>query len=108
MNEYIKLSMKELILNPLHYVRLSGNSFDCWLTSSGATLDRLQDKQMLDDIVETKRGGICGIMGDRCINNRNIWYINANNPYGYAMMQKLPYKGFEYYNTSQDEIEQRN
>ena len=68
------------------------------------TLDNLQDKQMLNDFVETKRGGICGIMGDRYINKRSIWYIDANNLYGYAMMQKLPYSGFEYYSTSLDEI----
>ena len=56
--------------------------------SSGVTLDTLQDKQMLDGFVEAKRGGICGIMGDRYINNgngnananakRSIWYIDAN------------------------------
>ena len=65
MNEYVKLSMKEFSLNPLHYVSQPGYSFDCWLMSSGVTLDKLQDKQMLDDFVETKRCGICGIMGDR-------------------------------------------
>ena len=139
MNEYVKLGMKEFSLNPLHYVSLPGYSFDCWLMSSGVTLDTLQDKQMLDDFVEAKRGGICRIMGDRYINgnsnnisnnnsknnsdnnsnnngetwtkshsnensnnnrrsrftdsnsNRLIWYIYANNLYGYAMMQKLPY-----------------
>ena len=66
----------------------------------GATLDTLQDKQMLEDFVEAKRGGLCGIMGDRYINTRFIWYVDTNNPYGYAMLQKLPYKGFEYYCTS--------
>ena len=127
MNEYVKLSMKEIKLNPLYYVSLPGYSFDCWLMSSGVTLDTLQDKQMLDDFVGAKRGGICGIMGDRYINisntntnanindktntntntstntntndkviNRNIWYIDANNLYGYAMMQNLPYKDFEF------------
>ena len=69
--------------------------------AGGVTLDTLQDKQMLDDFVEAKRGGICGIMGDRIANNgeigmkshnRNIWYIDAINLYGYAMMQKLPYR----------------
>ena len=126
-NEYVKLSMKEFKLNPLLYVSLPGYSFDCWLMSSGVTLDTLQDKPMLDDFVGAKRGGICGIMDDRYINNsntntnvntntkanqgtrlasheqssftdtndkvnnRNIWYIDANNLYGYAMMQKLPY-----------------
>ena len=126
--------MKEFKLNPLHYVSLPGYSFDCWLMSSGVTLDTLQDKQMLDDFVGAKRGGICGIMGDRYINisntntnindntntstntntnqgtcfadtndkviNRNIWYIDANNLYGYAMMQKLPYKDFEFITTT--------
>ena len=72
--------------------------------SSGVTLDTLQDEQMLEDFIEAKRGGICGIIGERYINNRNIWYIDAYNLYGYAMMQKLPYKGFEYYSTSLDEI----
>ena len=137
MNEYVKLSMKEFKLNPLHYVSLPGYSFGCWLMSSGVTLDTLQDKQMLDDFFDAKRGVICGIMGDRYINNqgtcfadsntntnanindntntntstntnnntndkvinRNIWYIDANNPCGYAMMQKLPYKDFEFITT---------
>ena len=105
--------MKEFKLNPLHYVSLPGYSFDCWLMSSGVTLDTLQDKQMLDDFVEAKTGGICGIMGDRIVNNgetgmkyhnRNIWYIDANNLYGYAMMQKLPYKDFKFTTTSLDYI----
>ena len=132
-NEYVKLSMKEFKLNPLHYVSLPGYSFDCWLMSSGVTLDALQDKQMLDDFVGAKRGGIFGIMGDRYINisntnsnanirdktntntntstntntntndkiiNRNIWYIDANNLYGFAMMQNLHNKDFEFTTTT--------
>ena len=104
MNEYVKLSMKEFKLKPLHYLSLPGYSFDCWLMSSGVTLDTLQDKQMLDDIVGTKRGGICGIMGDRYISkkNRDIWYIDANNLYGYATMQKLPFKDFQFITTTLD------
>ena len=71
--------------------------------TSGVELDTLQEKQMLDDFVEAKRGGICGIMGDRYINNidgKSIWYIDANNLYGYAMMQELPYKDFQYTTTT--------
>ena len=107
MNEYVKLSMKEFKLNPLHYVSLPGYSFDCWLMSSVVTLDTLQDKQMLDDFVGAKRGGICGIMGDRYIDNsdgKTRWYIDAKNLYGYAMMQKLPYKDFEFVTTTLDVI----
>ena len=115
MNEYVKLNIifKDFGLYPLHYVILPGYSFDCWLMSRGVILDTLQDEQLLDDFVEAKRVGISGIMGDIYINHSNrsirkpasqIWYIDANNIYGYAMMQKLPYKGFEYYSTSPDEI----
>ena len=72
------------------------------------------------------RGGICGVMGDRYIRSQNksqsqrsirepasqmaehdgksIWYIDANNFYGYALMQTLPYKDFEYSNTTLDEV----
>ena len=31
---------------------------------------------------------------------KSIWYIDANNLYGYAMMQKLPYKDFEFITTT--------
>ena len=58
---------------------------------------------MLHDFVGAKRAGICGIMGDRYIDNsdsKTIWYIDANNLYGYAMMQKLPYKDFELITTT--------
>ena len=35
---------------------------------------------------------------------RSIWYIDANNLYGYAMMQKLPYMDFKFTTTSLDYI----
>ena len=113
MNDYVKLSIREFKLNPLHNVSPPGYSFDCWLMSSGVTQDTLQDKQMLDDFVEAKRGSICGIMGDRIVNNgetgmkshnRKIWYIDKNNLYGYAMMQKLPYKDSQFTTTTLDAI----
>ena len=77
--------------------------------SSGLTLDTLQDKQMLDVFVEGKRGGICGLKGDRIVNNgetgmkshnRNIWYVDANNLIGYAIIQKLPFKDFLFTTTT--------
>ena len=35
---------------------------------------------------------------------RSIWYIDANNLYGYALMQKLPYTDFEYSKTTLDKV----
>ena len=81
---------------------------------------------MLDDFVGAKRGGICGIMGDRYINRqsrfadnsdgksmmkhdrRSIWYIDANNLYGYAIMQKRPYKDFEFNTTTTTTLDTRS
>ena len=57
MNEYFKLSMKEIKLNPLHHVSLPGYSFNWWSMPNGITLDTLQDKQKLDDFVRTKERG---------------------------------------------------
>ena len=63
------------------------------------------------------RGGICGVMGARYIRSRNesysqsqnqsqrsILYIDANNLYGYALMQQLPYKDFSFTNTTLDKV----
>ena len=108
MHQYVKLSMKEFSLNPLHYVSFPGYSFNCRLMSSGVTLDTLEDNQILDNFVEAKGGGIYGIKGDRYVNSieseRHNWYTYANNIYGYAMMQKLPYWDFIYTTKSPEEI----
>ena len=54
-------------------------------------------------ILLEQRGGICGIMGNRYIDNsdgKTTWYIDANNLSGYAMMQKLPYKDYQFTTTT--------
>ena len=108
-------------LNPLHYFRLPGYSFDCFLKLSNVALDTIKDEQILKDFISAMRGSICGVMGDRYIRSqsqsqsqsqrsmaehdqRSIRYIDANNLYGYALMQKLPYKDFEYSNATLDKV----
>ena len=131
-NLFVKLNMNTYKLNPLHYISLSGYSFDCFLKLSNVELDTIKDEQILKDFISAMRGGICGVMGDRYIRSqsqsqrsirepasqmaehgeawtkshdrRSIWYIDANNSYGYALMQKLPYKDFEYSNATLDKV----
>ena len=109
----VNLNMNTYKLNPLHYMSLPGYSFDCFLKLSNVELDTIRDKQILKDFINARRGSICGVMGDRYIKSqsqsqsqsqRSIWYIDANNLYGYALMQKLPYKDFEYSNATLDKI----
>ena len=108
MNEYAKLSMKVFKLNPLHDESLPGYGFDGWLMSSGTILEKLKEKQKLDDFIEAKRGGMCGMKGNRLFNtrksNNTILHIDANKLYGNAMMQKLPCKDLKYTTTSLDDI----
>ena len=70
---------------------------------------------MVNAFFSAVRCGICGDMGNRYVNSnsqrqshshnnifsntqmagqdrRSIWYIDANNLYGYSLVQKLPYK----------------
>ena len=140
-NLFVKLHTNTLKLNPLHYICLPSNSFDCFLKLSKVELDAIQDEQILTDFISAMRGGIGGVMGDRYIRSqsqsqsqtsikehaseihevlspmaehgeawtnshdqRSIWYIDANNLYGYALKQKLPHKDFEYSNTTLDEV----
>ena len=130
-NLFVKLNMNTYKLNPLHYISLPSYSFDCFLKLSKVELDTIQDEQILKDFISAMRGGICGVMGNRYSKSqsqsqrsirepcsqihevvspmaehdrRSIWYNDANNLYGYALMQKLPYKDFEYSNTTLDEV----
>ena len=89
----------------MHYISLPGFSFDCFLKLSEVELETILDEQMLKDFISAIRGGICGVMGNRYIKSqRSIWYIDANNLYGYALMQKLPYKDFSFTNVTLDEV----
>ena len=53
----------------------------------------------INDNTNTNQGTCFADTNEKVI-NRNIWYIDANNLYGYAMMQKLPYKDFEFITTT--------
>ena len=57
-------------------------------------LQTLQDLNMILLIENNIRGGISSVMGDRYVKSdedKKILYIDANNLYGYAMSQSLPY-----------------
>ena len=74
--------MREFNLNPLHYVSLPGYSYGCWLMSSGIVYMKLYKVS-------------------RCSNyQKSIRYIGADNLYGPALMQNLPYKDFEFTNNT--------
>ena len=123
-NLFVMLNMNTYKLNPLHYISLPGYSFDFFLKLSNVELDTIQDEQILKAFISAVRGGICSVLGDRYIRSqsqsqrsirepasqmadddqRSIWYIDAYILYGYAPMQKLPYKDFKYSNATLNKV----
>ena len=67
--------------------------------SNTNTNANINDNTNTNTSTNTNQGTCFADTNDKVI-NRNIWYIDANNLYGYAMMQKLPYKDFEFITTT--------
>ena len=64
-------------------------------------LQTLQDKDLILLLENNIRGGISSVMGDRYVksdDNKKILYIDANNLYGWAMSQYLPYDDIKFDN----------
>ena len=107
--KFIKVSQNEFGISPLYFVSLPGYTWACGLKHTDIRLQTLQDKDMILLLENGIRGGISGVMGDRYIKsdeNTNIIYVDANNLYGFAMSQALPYDNikFETENICLDEI----
>ena len=97
--KFIKVSIKEFGINPLYSVSLPGYTWQCGLKYTNVKLDTLQDKDMILLLENNIRGGISSVMGDRYVKSddyKKILYIDANNLYGYAMSQSLPYKDLKF------------
>ena len=91
---FIKVSVNEFGFNPLYCVSLPGYTRQCCLKYTGINLQTLQDKDMLLLIENNIRGGISSVMGDRYVKsdeNKKILYKDANNLYGWARSEYLPY-----------------
>ena len=64
-------------------------------------MQTLQDKDVILLLEINNKGGISSVMGDRYVksdDHKNILYIDANNLYGWAMSQYLPYDEIKFDN----------
>ena len=92
--KFIKISVEEYGINPLYCVSLPGYTWQCGMKYTDINLQTLQDNDMILLLENNIRGGISSVMGDRYIKsdkNKKILYIDANNLYGWAMSESLPY-----------------
>ena len=96
-------------LDPCHYFSSPGLSCDAMLKMTGLKLDFISDIDMHLFIEKGMRGGISYIAKrhskaanknmecyESSKKSKYIIYLDANNLYGWAMSQYLPYTGFKW------------
>ena len=94
-------------LDPLHYITSPGLAWDAMLKMTGINLELITDIDMQLFIEKGLRGGISYIAHRHAEANNKymknydinalisyIMYLDANNLYGWAMSQPLPYGKF--------------
>ena len=96
-------------LDPRHSYTLPGFSWQAMLKMTKIELELILDPDMYLFLMDTIRGGIsvCNknyvVADNKYINkntknNKYLLYLDANNLYGYSMIQSLPYKNFKWSN----------
>ena len=96
-------------LDPLHYITSPGLAWDAMLKMTGINLELITDIDMQLFIEKGLRGGISYIAHRHATANNKymknfdldklisyIMYLDANNLYGWAMSQPLPYRNFRW------------
>ena len=96
-------------LDPAWYLTAPGLSWDAMLKTTEIKLELLTDPDMLMMIENGTRGGVSMISNryseannkymdshDETKPSKYIQYLDANNLYGWAMSEKMPYKDFKW------------
>ena len=106
---FLRTCMNAYKLDPLNYYTAPGLSWDALLKYTAIELELLTDYDQHLFIEKGMRGGISmaskrhakannpGVPGyDPSEEHNHIMYYDANNLYGWAMSQPLPYSGFKW------------
>jgi hypothetical protein len=96
-------------LDPCHYFSAPGLAWDACLKMSEIKLELISDVDMYNFVEKGLRGGLSVITHRKATANNKymkgfdvnkpktyIPYLDANNLYGWAMKQYLPYEGFKW------------
>ena len=107
--KFSKFAYETYNLDPRHSYTLLGFSWQAMLKLTKIELELISDPDMYLFLMDTIRGGIsvCNkkhvIADNKYINkdtknNKYLLYLDANNLYGFSMIQSLPYKNFKWSN----------
>lgn len=103
--KFRNMSMTDYGLDPANgYISLPNFAWDAMLKKTGVELDLIRDQEIYEKFEQGLRGGICMISQrmaqannkymrdyDKTKESSYIQYVDANNLYGLAMMDKIPY-----------------
>ena len=117
--KFIDVCLEYYDLDPCHYFSSPGLAWNAMLKMTGVKLELIDDIDMHLFIEKGMRGGISYIVRRYCKTNNKyvkgydknkggtfIMYWDANNLYGWAMIQYLPHGGFKW--MSEKEISEVN
>ena len=95
---FIKTYLEYYSLDPSHYFSSHGLSWDAMLKMTGIKLELISDIDMHLFIEKGMRGAISYISKrySKVDKNKCIMYWDANNLYGWAMIQSLPVSNFKF------------
>ena len=106
-----KMSLEYYKLDPANYLTAASLAWDAALLKTKIELELITNQEILTMIEKSKRGGLTFVgarryakannkhMGDAYDNKQEssyIAYVDANNLYGWAMVQPLPYKNIKF------------
>ena len=113
MRNYRDTTYEEFGLDPCHYISSPQLSFDIMLRETKVELELMHDNDMLNFIESSLRGGL-SYVNERYVrlsddfdpntSNEFLCYWDANNLYGFTMLDYLPTGNYTW--LSQDEISQ--
>ena len=99
-------SMAQYGLDPVHYYSAPMLAWDAALKKTGAQPALVSDPDMYQFLENGKRGGISMISHRHAVvensESEKILYVDANNLYGWAMVQDLPYDSYEWVDVGYD------
>ena len=95
---YCVMFLKDYGLDPCHYFSSPGIFWDAMLKMTGIQLEMINNIDVHLFLEKGMRGGVSYISKrhSKSDENTDIMYWDANNLYGWAMIQDLPYGGFKF------------
>ena len=91
--KFINVCLRDYGLDPCHYCSLPGLSWDAMLKMTGIKFEKVSNIDVYLFLEKGMRGGVSYISKrySKSDENTDIMYWDANNLYGWAMIQDLPY-----------------